>query len=224
MRWRNGFFFVFIPTTVAGGVGQPLSYLKYFFEAFSPKSPPNQKQQSPNAPTKFAKRLGVRHAMPLFDATKAPNKKLAVSTKQIREFEVQYQTICMATKLQSARPEIGSNESRAIWLFALSPYVVAFVLITMAIHVRVGLGHWPTPMTENYQTFAFEIHEWTLIVIGIFAIFVVGPFGLLLLLLRSLRGVPQVHAKHVAVYFLGWVFIIFLAKTDPTTFTAWFLD
>ena len=79
-------------------------------------------------------------------------------------------------------------------------------------------------MYENYQTTAFEVHEWTLVVTAFFAVFIVGPLGLLLILLRSLRGVPQARLKHAATYLLGWGLILLLAYTDPTSFTGWFLD
>jgi hypothetical protein len=37
------------------------------------------------------------------------------------------------------------------WLCMVSPFVLGLAYVTMGLHIRLGLGHWPRPMTENYQ-------------------------------------------------------------------------
>jgi hypothetical protein len=94
----------------------------------------------------------------------------------------------------------------------------------MAAHVRLGLGHWPKPMTESYRSAAFTVHETALFIVGLFALYGAVPLYLSLLLFRRHRVTPQFHLKQAAVYILGWILIVLLAKADPTTFTEWLLD
>jgi hypothetical protein len=94
----------------------------------------------------------------------------------------------------------------------------------MAVHIRIGLGHWPTPMMEDYRTIPFRIHEYVLIGILLFAVFAAGPIWLVCLFFRRLRLPWRVHVTQAAIYGLGWLLIFLASKYDPTTFTAWFLD
>jgi len=45
------------------------------------------------------------------------------------------------------------------WVLVLSPLLLLSVFLTLAAHVRLALGHWPTPMLENYDTVAYSRHE-----------------------------------------------------------------
>lgn len=110
------------------------------------------------------------------------------------------------------------------WLCVLSPFFLLLTFITLALHVRLGLGHWPKPNFENYETPLFEIHELILLVIGIFAIYIAFPMFTLLLIPPSFRGPFRYHARQILIFIMGWLLIIAAANLDPTTFTDWFLD
>jgi hypothetical protein len=130
---------------------------------------------------------------------------------------------------------IGSAESAApiarrrflivSWLCAISPVVLLFLFITFGLHVRLGLGHWPTPMFEDYHSPAFHIHE---VILGIwlhFAVYAAGPLWLLCLLIPRLRPTwPRPLLTQLCTFSGGWLLGWALLTFDPTTFSAWFLD
>ena len=124
-----------------------------------------------------------------------------------------------------APPPRPSRYPQIAWLCAVSPYVLLLVVITFGIHVRLGLGHWPTPMTEDYQTWSFRMHEHVLMGCLIFSIYGAGPLWILCLLIRPLRpsGRSTVFAQ-LAVCALGWLLIFGFLKFDPTTYSSWLLD
>ena len=94
----------------------------------------------------------------------------------------------------------------------------------MALHIRLGLGHWPKPMTEDYNTVAFRIHMWAMTWILLFTVFAAGPLWMVFLCIKALRLPWRVHLAQVLVYGLGWLLIFLAARCDPTTFTEWFRD
>ena len=110
------------------------------------------------------------------------------------------------------------------WICSLSSILLLLTFITVAFHIRLGLGHWPTPMTEDYRTTAFRIHEHALIAVVLFTVYAAGPLWLLFLCFRGLRLSRRTHATQAVVYGLGWLLIVLAGKYDPTTFTQWFLD
>jgi len=110
------------------------------------------------------------------------------------------------------------------WICSLSPVVLFLAFVTMALHIRLGLGHWPTPMTEDYHTIAFRIHEDTLIGVLLFTVYAAAPLWLVFLCVRRLRLSWRAHITQVVAYVLGWLLILLASKYDPTTFTEWFFD
>lgn len=111
------------------------------------------------------------------------------------------------------------------WSCALSPVVLLFVFIGFGIHVRLGLGHWPTPMVEDYHSAAFRVHEWVLIGSLWFALVIAGPLWLVSLFSRSLRPAwPRTVAFQLLLCAAGWLAIVAVLRFDPTTFSAWLLD
>ena len=111
------------------------------------------------------------------------------------------------------------------WSCAFSPVTLLLVFLTFGVHVRLGLGHWPTPMFEDYHSTAFSIHEWVLIICLWFALFLAGPIWLVCLLVRSLRPAwPRTVAAQLLTCAGGWLAIFAVLTFDPTTFSAWFLD
>lgn len=94
----------------------------------------------------------------------------------------------------------------------------------MAGHVRLGLGHWPKPMWEDYQTTLFRVHWHALVALAFFTVYAAIPLWLLLLCPRRFRISLRAHVIQFAAYGLGWMLVFLVLKYDPTTFTAWFLD
>jgi hypothetical protein len=120
------------------------------------------------------------------------------------------------------------NSKRTIraltWMFVSSPYLLFLIFLTLAVHVRVGLGHWPTPVFENYHTMACGLHEQVVIWVAVFTIFVAIPLWLISLLFRLFRISLKTHLLQAGVYIVGWAIIILYARIDPYKFAEWFFD
>ncbi len=112
----------------------------------------------------------------------------------------------------------------ATWPFVFSPVLLLLIFIALAVHVRVGLGHWPTPMTENYHTPAVRVHEQVVLWLGLFAIYAAIPLWLLILCFRPFRSSLKTHLVQAGVYALGWGLIALYGAVDPGRFLEWFLD
>ena len=102
--------------------------------------------------------------------------------------------------------------------------LLLLAFITLAVHVRVGLGHWPTPMFENFHTPAYSAHEQVLTWIGFFTVFAAIPLWLLMLCFRRFRQSLRTHLIQAGVYVAGWLLIMLYGAVDPGRFMAWFLD
>ncbi len=95
----------------------------------------------------------------------------------------------------------------------------------MAIHIRLGLGHWPTPIYENYRTPASLFHMRVLERTLDFSVYFAGPLWLICLLVPQLRPSSRgVIKAQVMTAGVGWLLIIGFLTLDPTTFSAWVLD
>jgi hypothetical protein len=109
-------------------------------------------------------------------------------------------------------------------LCAISPVLLLCVFIALAVHVRGGLGHWPTPMIEDYGTLAYRIHEQVLTWVGFSAVFAAIPLWLLMLCIPPFRISARTHLVQAGVYAVGWIFVMLYAAVDPGRFLEWFLD
>ena len=110
------------------------------------------------------------------------------------------------------------------WVCAASPFALLVAFVTLAIHIRLGLGHWPTPMSEDYHSSAFDVHAAILSFCGMFALYVAGPLWLLCLLIPPLRPEwPRGVVFQFLTMVIGALLMIAVLKFDPTTFTAWVL-
>ena len=126
---------------------------------------------------------------------------------------------------ETETPSAARRFPSVSWLCAISPLVLLFFFITLGIHIRLGLGHWPTPMFEGYHSSAFHVHE---IIFGswlIFSVYAAGPLWLLCLLIPSLRP-TRPHPRLTQFFTLigGWLLNCAILRFDPTTLSAWFLD
>lgn len=110
------------------------------------------------------------------------------------------------------------------WSCGASPWVLFLLVVMLAVHVRLGLGHWPRPMWETYETTAFNLHllaVWSLAWLSLFA---APPSWLVLLCFRRFRLSVPVHLMQAVAFGCGWLAVYFGLKHDPTPFTQWLLD
>ena len=110
------------------------------------------------------------------------------------------------------------------WACALSSAALFLLAICLAAHVRLGLGHWPRPMWEDYRTPAFDLHWIVLIGVGFFAVYGAIPFWLLCVCLRRLRCSKKAHFAQAAAYVVGWCLLAGFIALDPYHFVSWFAD
>jgi hypothetical protein len=110
-----------------------------------------------------------------------------------------------------------------MWALVLSPAMLLVEFITLGLHVRFALGHWPKPMIENYSSTAYTLHEQVFTGLALFT-YAAGPLWLLLLLFPPLRKSLRVHLIQAGVYAAGWGMIALCCLWDPYRFAEWFLD
>lgn len=120
----------------------------------------------------------------------------------------------------------STNQKQPLWtwLCCVSPWILLFLFVALAVHVRLGLGHWPRPMWEEYHSLAFSIHQFLIWCFLALSLFAAPPSWLIFLCFRRFRLSLPVHLTQVVAFGCGWLTISLLGKYDPTTFTAWFLD
>ena len=110
------------------------------------------------------------------------------------------------------------------WSCYLSSWALLVLWMAMAINCRLGLGHWPKPMLENYSSTSYQWLEATAFIVGWFAAIAAGPVCLVTLIIgcrqKSMRG----NLWRVALYGLGWVCLVCAMRFDPTTFSDWWFD
>lgn len=110
------------------------------------------------------------------------------------------------------------------WTSGLSSAVFFVLAISLAIHVRVGLGHWPEPMRESYRTSAYEFHETALVWAAMFVLYAAIPLWVLCVSIRPLRSTARVHLIQAGIYVMGWGLVVGFLALDPFGFVSWFMD
>ena len=115
------------------------------------------------------------------------------------------------------------RKSLPTWICAGSSLALLLLILSLAIHLRLGLGHWPEPIVEDYQTAAFKVHEWVLFLVAHFAGFLAIPLWPVLLIFRRFRAGIKTHLVQSAVFSVGWILILLFFKYDPTSFSQWLL-
>ena len=123
----------------------------------------------------------------------------------------------------------GANGLRSVVYFtqvvsASAPLILLVLLVSLATHIRAGLGHWPKPMTEDLHTLAFQWHDKLVGIWLLFSLFGAAPVWCICQFIPS-PGVPrQKIGTQVALFIAGWCATFILGYLDPTSFTEWFLD
>jgi hypothetical protein len=110
------------------------------------------------------------------------------------------------------------------WLCVVTPWLLLSVGLSLAVHVKIGLGHWPEPMTEEYSTTAFQGHFRILQACFVMALYSLAPTWKLLLCARRFRVSFRFHALQAAVYGGGWLVILLICQLDPWRFMQWLAD
>jgi hypothetical protein len=94
----------------------------------------------------------------------------------------------------------------------------------MAIHCRIGLGHWPQPMIENYSGGTYDLLELASVLWVYFTLFVAGPVVLITLVVGFSGKHNRGNRVRVILYGLGWACLACVMLLDPTSFTEWWFD
>ena len=110
------------------------------------------------------------------------------------------------------------------WACVLTPLLLLAAAVSLALHVRLGLGHWPEPMREVYGPPAFHIHMMILQGTAICALYSVVPMWALLLCAKPLRLSFRTHTIQLAVYAAVWGLIGLFCALDPWRFVTWLAD
>jgi len=113
------------------------------------------------------------------------------------------------------------------WLCAAMPLILVLDYLLLAAHVRLALGRWPTPVLENVCTLPVKIHQTSILVLFLVAVFA-APVAWAI---RTIMSVWQhcgwsirAWLYQVVVYSLGWAVLSACFRFDPTPFTEWFFD
>jgi hypothetical protein len=111
----------------------------------------------------------------------------------------------------------------AAWLCACLPWLVVIAWGGLAAHVCLGLGHWPTPMVEQYATTLYQWHE-GLVIVLLAALVLTLPMAPFVLLRRSTWEASSRRTKAL-VYLLGtWSVIALGIGLERTSLWAWWMD
>ena len=159
---------------------------------------------------------------PAFNARPSGRVGCALAVRQKPESTKIMKVATIPTRVTHS---IGRRYPQIAWLCALSPAILLLIVLALAVHVRLGLGHWPTPMSESYRTPASLLHmkilEWALD----FSVYFAGPLWLICLLVPQFQPSSRRDIlSQLAAAALGWVLIVAFFALDPTTFSAWLLD
>ncbi len=134
--------------------------------------------------------------------------------------EATHSTVDFPLPARPAVPEVAWPS----WLCALGPLAMTAGLVTLMLHVRLGVGHWPEPMREDYRTFASNAHS--LVELWLFAhSLMLAPVSwLVLLCFRATRGTWRFHLRQLAWFALGWGLTLAIWHGDPFRFVTWLKD
>jgi hypothetical protein len=122
---------------------------------------------------------------------------------------------------EKPEPRVGSFVT---WVLAACPALLVLGVVVLALHVWLGVGHWPLTTRDHYDTRAFHLHARLLIWFAAGSLLAAPPLWLLSLCARRFRLPPQVHLLQVGFYLVGWLTIGALLAADPGNFFDWLAD
>lgn len=116
--------------------------------------------------------------------------------------------------------------TRAMWLLMFTPAGALLLFVSVALHLRIGLGRWPTYASGEYQTAAFQVHEQLFNVFLGFTIWGAIPLWLVLVCMQRFR--PAWSWKRVLgqllLFLTGWMLIALFIGLNPSGIVNWYLD
>jgi hypothetical protein len=112
--------------------------------------------------------------------------------------------------------------SKITWVLAVTPVIFLLVAVSLALHVRLGLGHWPE-FGEHYRTSVFHFHEGVLVVFGFLAMSSVALW-LLALCFKPLQISVTAHIIQAFVYAGGWGLVVLFWNGNPWGVVNWYFD
>jgi len=112
------------------------------------------------------------------------------------------------------------------WVFTGLPYLGLFMFATMALNVRLAVGHWPTESLEvKDMTLGLVLHDCLFITSFLLGAFAAGPLWLISLFFSKFRISARIHIVQAGILILG-LFLIWLGPFElfPSEWVVWFLD
>jgi len=110
------------------------------------------------------------------------------------------------------------------WILTLMPFCLFAFYVSLAIHCRFALGHWPIPYIENFSTHTFGTHKHIFIIMVFAVLFLVPVVWFLLLFFPMYQISLKAHALQILIYCVGWIIFALAPEYDPTPFSNWFFD
>src|SRR5262245_22524890 len=116
------------------------------------------------------------------------------------------------------------NKSRWLLFCSAVPWLVLSVLVSVALHLRFGLGHWPRPCWDQYHSTAFAVHFSSFALLMMFSTVFSVPMFICFFVDGSSRFRLRGHLVQPLIYVLGWIAFILFCVYDPTRFVFWLWD
>jgi hypothetical protein len=111
------------------------------------------------------------------------------------------------------------------WFCTALPLITFLVFLTMAVHVRLSLGHWPTDAIETKDmSLGLAFHEFIWIVMLFLGGFAAVPLWLILLFFRPLRISFQTHVVQALILALTSFILWGGLSLLPSHWVTWFID
>jgi hypothetical protein len=113
----------------------------------------------------------------------------------------------------------------ATWFCAALPFIAFLVFLSMALHVRLSIGHWPKDALETKDMSpSLALHHLLFAVMVFFGGFGAAPLWLILLCFRPLRISAGTHVIQAGILFLGLITLWGGMMSLPPEWVTWFLD
>ena len=110
------------------------------------------------------------------------------------------------------------------WLCVLLPWIFLGTLAAAMVHLRLGLGHWPKPMIEDYTAMPFRIHIFATQWLGLSSAVVAPPAWAFLVCFRSMRLGFRIHRIQGIVFLSAWAVFALFVWADPWRLVTWAID
>ena len=114
-------------------------------------------------------------------------------------------------------------QSALVWSLVVLPWTTALAWGGLALHVRLGLGHWPHPMWEQYSTplarWLDLVSVWLLMGTGLSAFLATGA------LFQRVCWTEPHYRRKALVYLAGLAALVAVyVALGNTSFIEWWID